>query len=49
MQRRRFRVVNVGIFNSVCVIIVDPILPSLWAVICRFVVNLELELAITHG
>ena len=36
-------------YNSICVIIVGEILPKLRVVVRCFFVNLELELAITHG
>ena len=35
--------------TSLWVITEDKILSTLWGAVCRFFVNLELELAITHG
>ena len=37
------------LYNSFWGVVVDECLPNLWDVICSFFVNLELELAITHG
>ena len=49
MRRRQKGFALLTFYNSICVIIVDEIVPNLRVMVRCFFVNLELELAITHG